>query len=388
MPSPRRFAWLRPSLVGAALLLFALIATGTLALEREQVDGETISYGVGVWRFRDKSPDVRDGPHVWPQGDTLAVVASVCGDSVQTAVVRPVGRVFHVSDPCAPGRRLSVPTDPPTPPPAEFDGVERIFALSDIEGESAALDSLLVAGGVTDREGRWTFGRGHLVLVGDLVDRGERVTDVLWTVYRLEQEAGRAGGRVHYVLGNHETLLMLGDHDDAAPKYRYAAHYIRQPLAALVGPQTVLGAWLRTRPAAVRIDSFLFVHGGIEASFARRSGGVARTNTVVRAGLARPERLLTDPEVKAAFGEDGPLWNRSLVRDADLRADDVRRALAPFGASVAVVGHTPVEHVSALAEGSVIAIDAPHAREGHSEGLLLEGGRRTRVGLRDRSVLR
>src|SRR5687767_14593097 len=93
----------------------------------------------------------------------------------------------------------------------EYSNVTRQFVLSDIEGNFGAFRKLLQSNGVMDASYNWTFGDGHLVLVGDFVDRGQDVTEVLWLIYSLEDKAKAAGGYVHYVLGNHEIMIMSGD---------------------------------------------------------------------------------------------------------------------------------------------------------------------------------
>ena len=57
----------------------------------------------------------------------------------------------------------------------------------------------------------WTFGKGHLVICGDLFDRGNDVTAELWLLYKLEEEAKEKGGYVHTILGNHEIMNLSGD---------------------------------------------------------------------------------------------------------------------------------------------------------------------------------
>ena len=55
-------------------------------------------------------------------------------------------------------------------PPTEYDLPDRLLAISDIEGNFYAFQQLLVGNGVIDEDFNWTFGSGHLVLLGDLFD--------------------------------------------------------------------------------------------------------------------------------------------------------------------------------------------------------------------------
>ncbi|HZI52989.1 MAG TPA: metallophosphoesterase, partial [Chitinophagaceae bacterium] len=93
----------------------------------------------------------------------------------------------------------------------EYNGVKKMLVISDIEGNFTAFRKLLRGNGVIDENFNWTFGKDHLVLVGDFVDRGTMVMEVLWLIYSLEEKAKAAGGYVHFILGNHEIMNMNGD---------------------------------------------------------------------------------------------------------------------------------------------------------------------------------
>src|SRR5512134_3111465 len=138
-----------------------------------------------------------DGPHVYWRDGRRAVVFYLCRDSV--TAVRVEGRdTVAFQGTCADtGASYRLPIGPPRPARDSWDGVARILAVSDIHGEYDALVGFLLRAGVIDEAGHWSWGSGHLVVLGDVFDRGTRVTECLWLVYRLEQEAQQAGGRVH-----------------------------------------------------------------------------------------------------------------------------------------------------------------------------------------------
>jgi len=83
--------------------------------------------------------------------------------------------------------------------------------MSDVHGQYNAARELLLNAEVIDENNRWVCGEGHLVIVGDIFDRGPDVTPTLWLIHNLQQEAERAGGRVHFLLGNHETMILGND---------------------------------------------------------------------------------------------------------------------------------------------------------------------------------
>lgn len=92
-----------------------------------------------------------------------------------------------------------------------YSGVERIVAVSDIHGAYGALVETLQEADVIDKRLAWSGGKTHLVITGDLLDRGPDSRRVMDLVMRLEIEAPRAGGRVHQLLGNHEVMNLIGD---------------------------------------------------------------------------------------------------------------------------------------------------------------------------------
>ena len=51
--------------------------------------------------------------------------------------------------------------------------------------------------------------------VGDLLDRGDNEVAILYWLERLQQEAADAGGELHILNGNHESLNVAG-------RFRYA----------------------------------------------------------------------------------------------------------------------------------------------------------------------
>lgn len=79
-------------------------------------------------------------------------------------------------------------------PNSTYSDNEPILAISDIESGYKTFRDFLINSKVIDKNLNWTFGKGHLVLVGDFVDRGYSTTQVLWFIFKLEQEAKKQGG--------------------------------------------------------------------------------------------------------------------------------------------------------------------------------------------------
>src|SRR6185295_12877271 len=96
-------------------------------------------------------------------------------------------------------------------PSCEIEGVERIVAVGDVHGAYERFVEILQTAGILDGRLRWAGGRAHLVQLGDVVDRGPDSRKALDLLDRLQDDARRAGGAIHHLLGNHEIMRMLGD---------------------------------------------------------------------------------------------------------------------------------------------------------------------------------
>jgi hypothetical protein len=152
-----------------------------------------------------------------------------------------------------------------------FDSVDSISVVSDIHGEYETYLKLLKATGIIDDKLNWKFGKGHLVVLGDIFDRGDMVTEVLWHLFGLEKQAINAGGMVHVLLGNHEIMVLSGNFVYMNNKYRQVEGITRVSYSELFSKNSVLGNWLRSKPAVVTINDMIFVHGGISSELVKRS---------------------------------------------------------------------------------------------------------------------
>ena len=273
------------------------------------------------------------------------------------------------------------------PPPCVVPMPARLFAVTDVEGQYADLVRMLQGAGVIDTELRWSYGAGHLVTIGDMVDRGDQVTEVLWLMYRLSREALEAGGRVHFVLGNHESMVLGGDVRYVAKKYDGVCEILGMSYSELLGPDTELGRWLRAQNSIVRVGELLFVHAGISPELEVTAETLSEVNDTIRRGLGVPYRDLgrSDPEAAELIrGRHGPHWYRGFFpreepdtlekygpRPTEAELDTI---LAKLGARTIVVGHTKVRVPHYLYEGKqVLALDVPWTRPAEVFGLRIEG---------------
>lgn len=325
-----------------------------------------------------------EGPHVLWRGANRVTVFYLCGEEV-------VSRDFEAADTirfnglCADSlRSYAIPVNPREVAPAAYSGVGKAFAVSDIHGEYEVFESLLMNAGVIDSNLRWSYGDGQLVVNGDVFDRGDRVTECLWLIYRLEQEAPAQGGRVHFLLGNHEKMVMRGDLRYVNESYTEGiVKKTRIAYDDLFGPDMELGRWLRSKNTVMLIDDLLFVHAGIIPWIADSGYTPGRINELVRTALdLRSYDLAFGSEPGRFIGREGPLWYRGWFEENGYpleTSDQVRRTLDRFGAQKAVVGHTEVEQVGYLQDGLVVGLDVPVEDLGSLQGLLVENGNLYRI---------
>jgi hypothetical protein len=243
-----------------------------------------------------------------------------------------------------------------------------VFVVADTHGEFEILAEMLQKHGVVDDKLRWKFGRGHLVVLGDVFDRGSNHTEILWLLYELEAQARSAGGGAHLLLGNHESMVMRGDVRYLNPKYRETARTLGTDYPKLFGADSVLGQWLRAQRVALRLNDLLLLHGGISRAIIDQGFSLAEMNTLTRAAL--DDRLAGEKDLERAdflLGPLGPLWYRGYFSPrSDLMGAsgiDVDLTLKHFGARRIVVGHTTVPTVTALYDGRVIAVQVYPTRE-------------------------
>jgi hypothetical protein len=257
----------------------------------------------------------------------------------------------------------------------------RLFVMADTHGEYQIAVELLTSQKVIDSQLRWSFGKGHLAVLGDMFDRGPNHTEILWLLYKLEAEAKRAGGAVHVMIGNHESMALGGDERYLHPKYLKARDALHADgYASLWSEQTLLGQWLRTKAAVMKIGDYLCLHGGLSREVVERELSLAMMNQSVRGSLGdrQPDGFVMSP--------NGPLWYRGYFPEAartsgsaPATSADVAKVLAFYKAKAIFVGHTIVPTVMPLYDGRVIAVQVyPHkdtatARD-EMQGLLVQKG--------------
>lgn len=266
---------------------------------------------------------------------------------------------------------------------------DKIIVISDIEGNFDAFSSFLLNNKVIDNNYNWIFGNGHLLLNGDFVDRGKNVTQVLWIIYKLENQADKQGGKVHYILGNHEIMNFQGNANYNKKKYKRVAQLISKNDSITVATKfmysdkTELGKWLRSKNVIEKIGNYLFVHAGISPEILKYSVSISDINRIARDNW---DKNLYDEEENNKVenfitGKKGIYWYRGLAQDykyyEKIKETELNKVLKYYQADKIIFGHTVVEDITKEFKGKTINIDVKHGEEKNSEktkGLLIENG--------------
>lgn len=260
----------------------------------------------------------------------------------------------------------------------QYQGVEQILVIGDIHGGYDSLLILLQSNGIIDSGLNWIWEKGHLVFLGDIFDRGDKVTEALWLIYRLEDQAAETGGSVHLILGNHEIMVMNYDDSYVADKYLLMADRLNLTYAGLYNKQTILGQWLRTKNTIIKINDYLFVHAGLSPAFVAGGYTMHDINEHVRFFLCYPNRESYDEiDRETILGKNGPFWYRGYVEDNHeyerLPEKELDKILSAFQASRIFVGHTTVEKITPLYQSRIYVMDVPfYSNKAEIQGIMIE----------------
>lgn len=331
--------------------------------------------------LEDDSKASPDGPYVLYRGHKTVVKSVVLRDSQATSALQVYDDKTLITLSCQgpdPEDVFSFQLKKNFQPEAtRYELPARMLVLSDIEGNFKAFKTMLLGAKVIDKHFNWTFGKGHLVLLGDYFDRGLNVTECFWLIYKLESEAEKAGGKIHFILGNHEIMNLQGTHQYARKKYMENAKLMGEPFTRLYDNNSELGRWLRTKNSVELIGDYVFCHGGISPDLALSTLTLENINDLSRQNLGKELKDITDPNAQLVFDmKKGIFWYRNAAKNS-LGMSDVDLILNFAQAQRMVVGHTLQPDITALYGGKVICVDLYHEenmRQGVIKTLWIEDG--------------
>ena len=257
-----------------------------------------------------------------------------------------------------------------------WTGVERVVAVSDVHGDYERFIAVIRFAGLLDANGDWSGGKTHLVQIGDVLDRGPDSRKVMDLLMKLEGQARRAGGHVHALIGNHESMNIFGDLRYVSPgefaAFQGESSKRRSPTAEAeagkpagyaehsrqFGPDGTYGRWIRGHNAVIKINNTVFMHGGIAPKYAGYT--IREINNRVREELEDFSKLQGGMVVDT----EGPLWYRGMAQGDEQALDaHVVKVLKNLKAERIVIGHTFCDGaITPRFGGKVLQIDIGLAR--------------------------
>ncbi|MCK4903056.1 MAG: metallophosphoesterase [Candidatus Marinimicrobia bacterium] len=314
-----------------------------------------------------------DGPHVFYNSDSLIVnyynfgvkelfQLSINDTNIFNGYFQDSVVTYFIP------KKFSTPSD-------MYHKVDRIFVVSDIHGQNEIFRKLLFKSGIIDQNNTWIWEDGHLVILGDVFDRGDQVHEALWLIYDLENQAREAGGKVHFLLGNHEIMVLQNDLRYVDKKYFTISEAIKIELTDLYEGDTFWGRWLRSKNFLTSIGPYLFVHGGIHPELIKKYGSITEINRMMSDNIDTERDVIrNDNNLSDLFRSKGPIWYRGFFEPdtlPEVSEDDLTDILEHFKVKKIIVGHTTQDSVHISYGQRIINVDSGIKYGIHGEGLLI-----------------
>lgn len=270
----------------------------------------------------------------------------------------------------------------------------RLIAIGDVHGNFEGWARLLRITGLVDSYQHWSGGTATLVMTGDVVGRGGYPKRIYLWIRRLMREARQAGGRIEFLLGNHEAMSMhhihsyttVQEYQDFAPRTALDQAALRATLTQLPSPESMagqnnsamldmgrlqeeplgwlefrrafaptgmVGRWLLERPSLLVVGSTLFVHGGLHPRYCIWE--IDELNERIQREMGKLKPYFELDARSPAMAEDGPHWYRiALKKTQEQLARELDEVCAAWKIDRMVVGHTPTFLIDPRATGQIL----------------------------------
>ncbi|KAA6326862.1 hypothetical protein EZS27_024086 [termite gut metagenome] len=278
--------------------------------------------------------------------------------------------------------------------PSKRNSPDKLFVLSDPHANFNAFINILKVKNVIDSQLKWSYGTNELFIAGDVFDRGDDATTIFWLIYKLQQEARDAGGRVTFIYGNHESMVLKNDLSYTTQKYKDLVSIYSKTTSygtTFFNKNTELGRWLAMSNTIEIVGTDLFVHAGLGQNFYDRNLDIDRdVNTVMSEAIfltsgarntySTHSKFLFE-SATAAVGGAGPIWYRGMVGYSGheaLKESTLDLMLQRYSVKRIIVGHTIHTDISTYYSGKVIGVNVDNQANwtaGRGRGILIEKGK-------------
>ncbi len=243
---------------------------------------------------------------------------------------------------------------------------DKICAVSDIHGCYNYFVSRLKNNQIIDDSLNWNWDNGHLVIVGDVLDKGCNVTECLWLIKKLEKQAKNTGGNVHYLLGNHEISNLIGKRQHIHKKYEMILKKLDMEYVQLFGKDTEFGRWLRTKNGVIKINDILFSHACISTDMKKSQLKINDINYYTRKLVNLNHYFSTDTYerkiLKLLNGYWGPyccdeyFFLKHIKWEYEDGRNILNNALSYYDCNRIIMGHQHVKEIKPLYNNKVVLV--------------------------------
>lgn len=260
-----------------------------------------------------------------------------------------------------------------------YTNIDNIYVLGDIHGDFTILKKALLKSKLINQSLRWIGGNAHLVQLGDLLDGRIRINDKKgesgifameeFTIFEflnnLDIQAREKGGRVHYLIGNHELMNLIGRFDYVLDRHMSATGInIRKQLFQ---PGGYMSSMMACHSYGIlKINNWVFCHGGLLPHHVNNRS-ITWINKLVKGVLAGSKTLenLTQEEQEYLYGNDSFFWTRFYSKNAN-RCEVLNKTLDIINNGNSeggmVVGHTPHNNITDVCRSKLYFADVGLSR--------------------------
>ncbi len=323
-----------------------------------------------------------DGPYIFWEGNDVTIEYISDGSIVNQKYQNKTGKFLIAL--AGFEHEFEITSYPYLPPSSEYNGVTKFFALSDVHGQFDRFVEILQESNIINSKNNWNWGNGHLIINGDVFDRGEHVTESLWLIHKLERQAEEQNGQVHFLLGNHEIMVLQNDLRYVNDKYKkVVSPKLEKTYSEMYSNNSELGKWLRSKNTIMKINNILFVHAGIHPEFVKdlpldRYNQIIRDNVDASKNEIKNNSLLSD-----LFGSIGPFWYRGYFQNSNkykqIKQKELLNLINKLDVSNIIVGHTTQDFINPFFKNTIIPIDTGIKYGDSGEALLWENQQFYRV---------
>eukprot|EP00301_Raphidiophrys_heterophryoidea_P010606 c15788_g1_i1.p1 GENE.c15788_g1_i1~~c15788_g1_i1.p1 ORF type:complete len:393 (-),score=95.20 c15788_g1_i1:51-1187(-) len=336
---------------------------------------------MGSWWSRPQAPSI--SPEAAKRNTRARIIDEFCDTYMDFQ---------SAGDPTRLHPTLAIKQMPIVAGPSKLSQPERVVCIGDIHGDLEKCKNAFQIAGLTDHTHRWIGKNTMCIQVGDLLDRGEDEIQVLYFIERLKHEARQAGGALHVINGNHETMNINSQFRYATPKsmskyknwltwYNTFQNVKRKcgvasappplPLFQLMprlnGDTGTVARHLAFKPGGpltarffanqhmvMMVGDNVFVHAGLLPHHVAAGWSTVHEINVQSAKWMKGEIAMP----RDLQGKNAIVWSRKFSNpDEACDCRTLASVLDTIGAKSMIVGHSIQDRINSACDGRVIRID-------------------------------